>query len=212
MKSYAIILAGGSSTRFGGKVKKQFTTLCGKELWQFLLDTVTSVVPRSQVVVVGVDIPGGSTRNESVKIGLEWVADRGDCKRVIIFEAARPLVTKEQIETIESSTEPSSCFYVPVVDTVIINDSQYFDRSRCKHIVSPQAFDFQLLYEAYKKCVSLEEIRTDETRLMFETYGILPELLRGGDNLFKVTYPKDLAIVGTILSEMQEMKDSCSLP
>lgn len=37
-------------------------------MWEHLYETVSSVIPKSQIVVVGVDIMG-HTRSESVKIG-----------------------------------------------------------------------------------------------------------------------------------------------
>ena len=97
---YSIILAGGSGTRFGGNVRKQFLEFHGKELWKHLYDTVIEVLPKENVVVVGVDIPGGETRSGSVKNGLDWVNTKGNCTRVVIMEAARALVTKEQLEEI----------------------------------------------------------------------------------------------------------------
>jgi 2-C-methyl-D-erythritol 4-phosphate cytidylyltransferase len=198
---YAIILAGGSGTRFGGEVKKQFLVFHGKELWRYLYDTVTVVLPKENVVVVGIDIPGGDTRSGSVKNGLDWIAKKGDCRRVVIMEAARAFVTKEQLEEIVASDSPSCCFVNPVVDTVILMDKTYLTRSECRHLVSPQAFDFNLLYKAYSDC-DLGEMRTDETRLMNDTYGIKPDFLEGGENLYKVTYPKDIAIIEEIWKQM----------
>lgn len=194
---YAIILAGGSGTRFGGEVKKQFLEFHGKELWKHLYDTVTDVLPKENVVVVGIDIPGGETRSGSVKNGLDWIALRGNCRRVVIMEAARALVTKGQLEDIIAFDSSSCCFVTPVVDTVILTDKTYLTRSECRHLVSPQAFDFELLYKAYTDC-DLGEMRTDETRLMNDTYGIKPDFLEGGENLYKVTYPKDIAIIEEI--------------
>ena len=196
MKSnvYAIILAGGSGTRFGGPVKKQYLMFHGKELWRHLYEMVTEVIERDNVVVVGIDIPGGDTRSGSVKNGLEWIAKKGKCKRVVIMEAARPLVTKEQLIEIVELDSPSCCFVTPVVDTVILTDGTYLNRSECRHLVSPQAFDFNLLYKAYNDC-DLGEMRTDETRLMNDTYGIKPNLIMGGENLYKVTYSKDIAVL-----------------
>ena len=194
---YAIILAGGSGTRFGGEIKKQFLKFHGKELWRHLYDKVTTVLPKDNIVVVGVDIPGGETRSGSVKNGLDWIKARGNCKRVIILEAARALVTKEQLEDIIAFDSPSCCFVTPVVDTVILTDKTYLTRSECRHLVSPQAFNFDLLYKAYSDC-DLSEMRTDETRLMNDTYGIKPDFLNGGENLYKVTYPKDIAIIEEI--------------
>lgn len=199
---YAVILAGGSGTRFGGKVKKQFLEFHGKELWKHLYDTVTEVLPKENVVVVGIDIPGGETRSGSVKNGLDWVNSKENCKKVVIMEAARALVTKQQLEDIIAFDSPSCCFVTPVVDTVILTDKTYLTRSECQHLVSPQAFDFKLLYKAYSDC-DLSEMRTDETRLMNDTYGIKPDFLEGGENLYKVTYPKDIAVIEEIWKSLQ---------
>lgn len=198
---FAIILAGGSGTRFGGSVRKQFLEFHGKELWRHIYDTATSLLPSGNVVVVGVDIAGGKTRSESVKNGLEWVNDKGGCRRVVCLEAARALVTYEQLKSIIEYDSSSCCFVTPVVDTVILTDKTYLPRSECRHLVSPQAFDFQLLYKAYADC-DLSEMRTDETRLMFDTYGIKPDFLEGGENLYKVTYPKDLAVIEEIYKNL----------
>ena len=198
---FAIILAGGSGTRFGGNVKKQFLEFHGKELWRHIYDTVTILLPSENVVVVGVDIAGGKTRPESVKNGLEWVHSKGGCRKVVCLEAARALVTCEQLQKIIEYDSSSCCFVTPVVDTVILTDKTYLTRSECRHLVSPQAFDFNLLYRAYADC-DLSEMRTDETRLMYDTYGIKPDFLDGGENLYKVTYPKDLAVIEEIYKNL----------
>lgn len=202
MKTYMIILAGGKGTRFGGPVKKQLLEFHGKELWRHLYDTACSVMPKENIVVVGIDIPGGATRSESVKKGLDWVANLGNCKRVVICEAARPLVTKQQLQQIIDSESPSCCYVNPVVDTVILMDKTYLTRSECRHLVSPQAFDFEMLYSAYEG-VDFGEVRTDETRLMNDVYGIKPDFLEGGENLYKVTYPKDIAIIELIYNQTE---------
>lgn len=201
--TYLIILAGGSGTRFGGSVRKQFLEFHGKELWQHMYETAICVVPKENVVVVGIDIPGGATRSGSVKNGLDWVAAKGNCKKVIICEAARALVTKQQLEDIAAVESPSCCFVNPVVDTVILSDKTYLTRSECRHLVSPQAFDFNLLYKSYTDC-DLSEMRTDETRLMNDTYGIKPDFLEGGENLYKVTYPKDIAVLEAIYNNLHK--------
>lgn len=201
MDTYLIILAGGSSTRMGGPIKKQFIQFHGKELWRYLYDTACEVLPRNRIVVVGIDIPGGATRSESVKIGLDWIAQNGECDRVVICEAARALVTLKQLKEIINYNSQSCCYVNPVVDTIILTDKTYLTRSDCRHLVSPQAFDFKLLYNAYRNC-DLSEMRTDETRLMNDTYGIKPDFLEGGENLFKVTYPKDIVILEAIFSSM----------
>ena len=63
-----------------------------------------------------------------------------------------------------------------------------------------------MLYDAYSNC-DLSEISTDETRLVNDVYGIKPTFLEGDDNHYKVTYPKDIAIIEEIYKE-QNFKDN----
>lgn len=191
----AIILAAGQGARFGSQ--KQFLKFHGKPLYQHVYDTLCQVIPSNYVVIVGVDIEGGTTRCGSVKCGLDYIATLGNFDKVVICEAARCLVTKEQIEQIVKYNSQSICYVNPVVDTVILKDKTYVNRDECLHLVSPQAFDFNLLYQAYQQA-DLGELRTDETRLMFETYGIKPDFLKGDENLYKVTYPKDITVLESI--------------
>lgn len=195
----AIILAAGKGERFHSQ--KQFLEFHGKVLWRHVYDTICSILPKENIVVVGVDIPGGATRSGSVKNGLDWISENGGCQKVIIFEAARALVTCKQIIDIIDADSPSICYVNPVVDTVILKDKTYLNRSDCLHLVSPQAFDYALLYKAYKDA-DLSELRTDETRLMNDVYGIKPDFLEGGDNLYKVTYPKDIAVLEEIYKSL----------
>ena len=96
----------------GGPVKKQFIQFHGKELWRYIYDTACEVLPKNRIVVVGVDIPGGSTRSESVKNGLEWIARYRNCNRVVICEAARALVTSKQLqEIIDYKSSAKNCRY-----------------------------------------------------------------------------------------------------
>ena len=166
-------------------------------MYKHVYDTLSQIIPSNHIVVVGVDIEGGATRSASVKCGLDYLAGIGKFDRVVICEAARSLVTSQQITQIIELDTKSVCFVNPVIDTVILKDKTYLDRNQCLHIVSPHAFDFDLLYKAYLNA-DLGEIRTDETRLMYETYGIQPDLLNGGENLYKVTYPKDIAVLESI--------------
>ena len=48
------------------------------------------------------------------------------------------------------------------------------------------------------------EDMTDETRVMFEYFNIKPHFIETTENLIKVTYPRDLAIVERLLGEFQE--------
>ena len=188
----AIILAAGKGTRF--HEQKQFVHFIGKPLWRHTYDTALAVIPKENIVVVGVDIMGGETRSKSVLAGLNHLHD---IAKVVIIDAARPLLRADQIQNLIDCKALSISSVMPVVDTVITTDKQYLDRSKCLRLQSPQAFDFELLKKAYS--TGKYPDMTDDTRVMFEEYGIAPEFVTGGENLFKVTYPQDLEYLKSFL-------------
>lgn len=202
MKYGAIILAAGSSTRYGG-VKKQDLEFRGKALWRYSFDNARDVIQSDNIVVVGKDIPGGVTRSESVIIGLKSLSF--DTDRVIILDAARPLVTKQQIRELLENTNPSCSFVRPLVNTPIFRNGTYVNRNEMYDMLVPQAFDYNLLLEAYESGRFSD--MTDETRVMYEYHGIKPTLVETDNNLFKVTYPGDLQIIDSIFQQMIENKD-----
>lgn len=201
MKYGAIVLAAGFSTRYGG-AKKQDLEFRGKQIWQHSYDTAKSIVGAEYIVAVGKDVPGGQTRTESVIIGLKTLPS--DTDRVVILDAARPLVTIGQIKELLENPNPSCTFVRPLVNTPIFRNGTYVNRSEMYDMLVPQAFDYKLLLEAYNSGKFLD--MTDETRVMFEYHGIKPTLIETENNLYKVTYPGDLLILESIYQQMNERK------
>lgn len=184
----AIILAGGKGSRF--HQKKQFVKLKGKELWRHVYDKACELIPKEQIVVVGVDVEGGETRSGSVMNGLNAL---NDCSKVLLIESARPLVTVEQLKILIDTDADSITFVAPCIDTIIMKNKTYLNRSDCLRMQTPQAFNFDMLNKAYQ--TGKYKDMTDETRVLFEEYGIEPTFVEGGENLYKVTYPKDIAFL-----------------
>ena len=199
LKNAAIILAGGSGTRFGNE-KKQFFVFHGKMLYQIVLDKVLECIERDNVVVVGVDVPGGETRTKSVTNGLNYL--NKDYDRVIILEAARPLVTVDQIKTLLDDNSPSTSFVMPCVNTPIYRNGKYINRNELYDLLVPQAFDFKMLKDAISTGKYYDY--TDDTKIMFEEYGITPKLIETKQNLYKVTYKRDIAVLESIEELMKE--------
>ena len=188
----AILLAAGSGTRYHGK--KQDMIFHDKPIWRYAYETALSVVGQENIVAVGKDIQGGATRTGSVMNGLQALPKEVD--RVIIVEAARPMVTKAQIEQLLNDPYPSSTFVRPLVNTVIYRDGTYINRNELYDLLTPQAFDKKMLEEAYLS--NRFNDMTDETRVMFEYHGVKPHFIETESNLFKITYPGDLEIIESI--------------
>ena len=198
MNYAAVLLAAGKGTRY--KETKQDVLFHGKPLWRYAYETAAAVVGAERIVAVGKDIPGGETRTASVIRGLEALP--ADTERVVIVEAARPMVCTGQIAALLEDPHPSVSFVRPLVDTVIFRDGRYLNRNELYDLLTPQAFDYKLLLAAYRTGQFLD--MTDETRVMFEHYGIKPHFLETGSNLFKVTYPGDLHVIESIYQQQIE--------
>lgn len=185
-KFSCIVLAGGSGTRFGSK--KQFDSIKedGEKLWEMVYSTCLEV--SDDVVVVGVDCEGGSTRRESVFIGLQHIIH----DRVVIVEAARPFVTPTQIKDIGLSSHESCTYVMPSIETVLY-EGEHLDRKECVILQTPQAFDTAMLIEAHIHCL-LRDV-TDDTLLMKNAWGTRPRFFEGGPNLHKITYDFDMEIL-----------------
>lgn len=203
--SIAVIeLAAGQGTRFGEK--KQFIEFQGKPIWRHIYDKVISVVPKENVVVVGVDISGGIVRSQSVVNGLSALNQKGKTfQRIVIVEAARPLVTKEQLIDIIEDDHKSATYALPLVSTIIKKDGTYLDRNEYYKMSTPVAFDYQLFLNAYLSGKHYDF--TDDTRVMYEHYGIKPYFIEGSENLLKLTYQSDLIVLENLAKRFEKKEE-----
>ncbi|MBQ7220597.1 MAG: 2-C-methyl-D-erythritol 4-phosphate cytidylyltransferase [Synergistaceae bacterium] len=194
----AILLAAGSGVRFGGK--KQDLIFHGSPLWRYAYNILNKFIDSTHLVAVGQDILGGETRTLSVSIGLANLPD--DTERVIIAEAARPFVLPEQVDKLIKDNHDSASFVKPLVNTVIFRDGSYIDREHLYELLTPQAFSFPKLRYAYSHRSS--DNFTDETRIMYEVLGIKPFFIETGQNLFKLTYQEDIAVLESLYQHYKE--------
>lgn len=194
----ALLLAAGKGIRY--RSSKQNELFHNKELWLYAYETIKSIMEPDRIVVVGKDVEGGVSRSGSVLNGLRALP--ADTDRVVIVEAARPMVMQKQILELLNDPYPSTSFVRPLVNTVIYRDGRYINREELYDLLTPQAFDYRLLLEAYES--GRFKDMTDETRVMFEYHGIKPHFLETGSNLFKVTYPGDLDIIESIYQQQIE--------
>ena len=149
---YAVILAGGSGTRMGTEVPKQFLNICSRPviirsadafLDSGLCDHVIITVPaeftdytRSLIKQYRPDdntdvIAGGKNRNSSLLNALEFIKQNkpynGDTV-VLTHDAVRPFINKRIIaDNIKAVREFGGCnTVVKCVDTVLVSDDGKF--------------------------------------------------------------------------------------
>ena len=128
--AFAVLLAAGSSTRFG-RDKLQIMLPDGRPLWRASFDKLRShphvsgvgiVCPRDAEELFAIPaakfvIPGGETRAQSSKIGVENSPNE---EIVIVHDAARPRPSQELITKIIDAAEEHSAAIpvIPVSDTI----------------------------------------------------------------------------------------------
>ena len=188
----AVIVAGGSSTRFGND--KLNMPLFDKTVLQNTVDVFRSIV--DQIVVVGAHVDGttfaegGQTRFLSVQNGLKMV--HKNCQLVAIHDGARPFASKNLVAKLfdEAQAKGSAIPSLPVTDTVWdVSTKKVTDRNNLKAVQTPQVFDFAKIVEAFSRAP--HQNYTDESTLFYDVFGEL-NLVEGDRANVKITYPGDL--------------------
>lgn len=208
-----IIVAAGSGQRFGHEMLKQYAPLCGKTVLSYSLESFSRYGPVALVVNpahapyfpafssdIGV-VEGGSTRQESVKNGLAYLAKFGP-KNVMIHDAARPLVTAGAIMRIMAALEggqKAATLAVAIPDTLMRGD-EVIDRTGVMAIQTPQAFDYAAIKTAHEKAAG--KTYTDDASLMKAELGLDCAFIEGEPDNFKITTQSDLKRAEKIMSAL----------
>lgn len=207
--AWAVVVAGGSGTRFGGY--KQFMLLGDREVVQWSLDAATRACSGVVLVVPGdvLDqfagraryvVAGGPTRAASVRAGLGAVPH--DVKVVVVHDAVRPLASLHIWASVIAAVEQGAdgavpC--VPVTDTIKQRRDDgtlhTLDRGRLLAVQTPQAFSASSLRAAHAGGAEA----TDDAALV-ELMGGRVVSVAGEPSNIKVTAPADLALAETLLA------------
>ena len=149
---------------------------------------------------------GGNTRQESVRFGLESLADHAP-EKVIIHDAVRPFVEQETISAVIAALDsgPAVVTGLSVPDTLkrcrngIIEET--IDRADTWRAQTPQGFHFSEILKAHEKIHYSNPIHADLTddSMVIEKYGLKVALIEGSDDNFKITTERDLIRAEVIL-------------
>lgn len=218
---YAVFVAGGSGTRMGGDVPKQFLDLGGIPVLQRSVERFLDAAPQSRVIVVLPErhldqwqelclqhavsftqtiVHGGLTRFHSVRNALEKVPDGAI---VSIHDGVRPLFTpglvRAMLDRMQQPGGPQALIpAVPVTDTLRSTDPSLPapDRSRLVAVQTPQMFLSEILKRAYEQ--PYDTVFTDDASVA-ERAGTRIELFPGEKYNLKITTPEDLALARLLL-------------
>lgn len=225
MNRYAIIVAGGSGSRFGSAIPKQFLPLSGKPV---LMHTIARFAQAGAKIVLALPqaqigywntlckqyaftqpvttVAGGDNRFESVKNALAAItADKGDI--IAVHDGVRPIVSQDVIENAyaEAAIHGSAIPVIQVTDSIRMTDgnaSHAVDRSRLVAVQTPQAFDASLLLPAYD--TQYIATFTDDASVV-EHAGHAVHLIAGDTCNIKITHPGDIEIAELLLRRRGEV-------
>jgi len=221
----AILPAAGFGTRMGGESPKQFRLLDGVPLLIFTLRRLAACPAITEFLIAtrGDEIEplgarlaeerlgrplrvvsGGDTRQESVGNALAQAPQ--DAELILVHDAVRPLVTREQIERViaEARTRRAAILAIPAMDTVkevkraslpgdVALITATIPRERVVLAQTPQVFDAALLREAFARAAADGFTASDEAGLV-ERLGHDVFVVLGSERNLKITRPGDLEL------------------
>lgn len=212
----ALVPAGGSGTRLGHRVPKQFLRVAGVPI---LVTTVRRLCEHpgvSGVIVAAPEayvartrrllgagarrapiavLPGGATRQESVWRALQ--AAPATAEIVVVHDAVRPFITRALLEgVVRAAAEAGAAICaVPVTETLKrVRDGvveETVDRTGLWSVQTPQAFRTALLREAHDKARRDGIVGTDDAMLV-ERLGHRVRVVPGLPGNVKITTADDL--------------------
>jgi 2-C-methyl-D-erythritol 4-phosphate cytidylyltransferase len=174
---------------------------------ELLASAAMEVVDACQIRKVRHIVPGGTRRQDSVRLGLQAIEP--GCHLVAIHDGARPLITAGLIDRVvtQAARHGAAALAVRPGDTVRRGEDETFlvtlDRNKLWLMQTPQAFAFQLIRSAHQQAVDRELLGTDDVALV-EAMGHPVRVVPGHYENIKVTTPADLRYAEAVLSGRRE--------
>ena len=211
-----LIVAAGRGERAGGAVPKQFALLGGVpviaravdafgEMQVFVVvgegqhETLAEALGSREVAAV---ITGGATRQESVRNGLAAIKAAGGADKVLVHDAARPLLPRTVLDALIAAldTHEGAVPVLPVADSLVRGDEsmgETVDRSDLWRVQTPQAFRMDALMTSLSHWSG--EAATDEAQVV-RAAGFTVATVPGDTMLDKITHPADFARAEAMLA------------
>lgn len=235
MKNYAVVVAAGSGKRMGSNTPKQYLLLNNKPILVYTLLRLSSMPGLSGIILVtGKEsvpyceeeivsafslkkvtrvVPGGAMRQDSVYNGLCALQDCAP-DIVLVHDGVRPFFSDRLYkEVVEAAKKVGAAVPgVPIVSTVksVSADllvEKTIPRDKLWAVQTPQAFQYELLMQAYNLVRERNAVVTDEG-MAVELLGHDVKMVKGDSENIKITTPVDLKIAQHILQQWE--KEYCA--
>lgn len=221
----ALIVAAGRGLRAGGEAPKQYRMIDGRSVLGHTLAPFLAQPEITRIAVVigtgdearyadavadiaddrlAAPTPGGATRQDSVRLGLDALAEGGFDGVVLVHDAARPFVSAAliaaAIETI-GADGVAAIPALPVTDTIKRIDAagriaETPPRDRLVSVQTPQAFRFGPLLAAHEAAFAAGRGGFTDDAALMEWAGHPVATFPGDPANVKLTHPEDFIRAG----------------
>ena len=213
-----VIVAGGSGSRFGGDIPKQFIKIHGQEILSFSVHTFSTHPQIQEIIIVChpdwkkhviadypecIVVEGGQRRQDSSLKGVRAV--HRESEHVLIHDAVRPFVDKQIISDCISAMKDAdgSAPIIKASNSLIQLEKEkttYLDRSKIREVQTPQCFRKELIREALSSDIE----GTDDIGIVLRFF---PEsklkFIPGNWENFKITTKMDLQVALRVFDSLQ---------
>lgn len=213
----AVIVAAGSSTRFGGDDKLS-VELGGRPVLAWSLALFESLPELGCLVIAASPerlsettamaetwcaracfrvVPGGARRRDSVEAGLRQCTTR----YVAIHDGARPLATPELVRRVVAAADgrPGAIAAIPVTDTIKVVRAGVItghpDRATLWAAQTPQV----VLRTAWLDAARMSDNDETDDAAMLSRLGLECTVAEGSPENIKITRPRDIEVAAAIL-------------
>ncbi|MDR0988212.1 MAG: 2-C-methyl-D-erythritol 4-phosphate cytidylyltransferase [Prevotellaceae bacterium] len=216
----AVILAGGTGSRMGGTLPKQFIEVSGRTVLEYTVQTfeqhpqideiaivvhpdylarVAALKLRSAWTKVTKLLAGGAQRYQSSLAAIAAYPDNQDI--LLLHDAARPFVSARIITDCLQAMNRFDAVGVGVeaTDTIVQTDETNLlravpPRARLRHMQTPQCFRRGVIYQAYERALQDPLFETtDDCGVLLRYAPDTPiYIVKGEPSNLKITYREDL--------------------
>ena len=210
-----LLVAAGTGSRLGAEMPKQYLCIAGQPVIRHavarLMPEVDLIQPVGDAAAIEAAlaglaflpvVPGGATRQDSVRAGLEALAPHAPAV-VLVHDAARPYVPRGTVAALLAALErvPGAIPAVPVADTLKRGGADgsitgTVPRAGLFRAQTPQAFRFPLLLDLHRAAPAGA---TDDAAIL-EAAGEAVALVAGDEDNIKLTYKEDLVRLERVLT------------
>lgn len=235
MKTILFLMMGGSGTRLGASIPKQFLEVNGLPIYQFILNLYNQSDLVDRVVVVNNEkwnekvreqlssesykfpieiVSGGTTRSESIRNAVRFVNQNyQDDANVLIHDTTHPYLdtgaTERLLKLLESGNSAAT-LVTHVWDTVYLCEQEGITETLKRQNIgvgaSPEGFSLSFLKEAFLN-EAIDINRFTSVGNYAQSLGKKIPIVWSSKINLKITYPDDLAIFQESINYFSNQKD-----